>query len=60
MGFLKGTIDDVLTLEVDGMQMMSWYLDAASAVHADMKSHTCTVFTMGVKEQLFPTGSSRK
>jgi hypothetical protein len=47
MGFLKGTIDDVLTLEADDTQTMSWYIDAAFAVHPDMKSHTSAVFTMG-------------
>jgi hypothetical protein len=47
MGFLKGTIDDVLTLEADDTQTMSWYIDAAFAVHPDMKSHTGAVFTMG-------------
>jgi hypothetical protein len=33
MGFLKATIDDVLTLEADDTQTMSWYIDAAFAVH---------------------------
>jgi hypothetical protein len=47
LGFLKGTINDVLTLEADDTQTMSWYIDAAFAVHADMKSHTSAVFTMG-------------
>jgi hypothetical protein len=47
MGFLKGTIDDVLTLEADDTNTLTWYIDAAFAVHADMKSHTGAVFTMG-------------
>jgi hypothetical protein len=47
LGFLKGTIDDVLTLETDDTQTLTWYIDAAFAVHADMKSHTGAVFTMG-------------
>jgi hypothetical protein len=47
MGFLKGTVDDVLKLEADDTQTLSWYIDAAFAVHADMKSHTGAVFTMG-------------
>ena len=47
LGFLKGTVEDVLTLEADGTQSMSWYIDAAFAVHVDMKSHTGAVFTMG-------------
>jgi hypothetical protein len=47
LGFLKGTIDDVLQLEADDKQTLSWYIDAAFAVHMDMKSHTGAVFTMG-------------
>ena len=47
MGFLKGTVNDVLQLEADDTQTLSWYIDAAFAVHADMKSHTGAVFTMG-------------
>jgi hypothetical protein len=47
LGFLKGTIEDVLTLEADDTQTMMWYIDAAFAVHADMKSHTGAIFTMG-------------
>jgi hypothetical protein len=47
LGFLKGTVNEVLTLEADDTQTLSWYIDAAFAVHADMKSHTGAVFTMG-------------
>jgi hypothetical protein len=47
MGFLKGTRDDVLTLEADDCQTLTWYVNAAFAVHADMKSQTGVVFTLG-------------
>jgi hypothetical protein len=47
LGFLKGTINDVLTLEADDTNTLTWYIDAAFAVHADMKSHTGAIFTMG-------------
>jgi hypothetical protein len=47
LGFLKGTMNDVLQLEADDKQTLSWYIDAAFAVHMDMKSHTGAVFTMG-------------
>jgi hypothetical protein len=47
MGFLKATIEDVLTLEADDSNTLTWYVDVAFAVHADMKSHTGAVFTMG-------------
>jgi hypothetical protein len=47
MGYLKGTREDVLTLEADNCQTLTWYIDVAFAVHADMKSQTGAVFTMG-------------
>ena len=47
MGFLVFTIDDVLTLEADDSQTLTWYIDAAFAVHPDMKSHTGATFTLG-------------
>ena len=47
LGFLKGTINDILTLEADDTQTISWYIDAAFAVHTDMKSHTSAIMTMG-------------
>ena len=47
LSFLKGTIEDVLTLEADDSNTLTWYIDAAFAVHADMKSHTGSIFTMG-------------
>ena len=47
LGFLKGTREDVLTLEADDTQKLTWYIDAAFAVHNDMRSHTGAVFTMG-------------
>ena len=40
-------IDDVLTLEADDLQTLKWYLDAAFAVHADMRSHTGGMLTLG-------------
>jgi hypothetical protein len=39
MQFLKNTLDDVLTLHSDGSGVITWYLDAAFAVHKDFKSH---------------------
>jgi len=47
LGFLFATIDDLLTLEADDFQTLTWYIDAAFAVHADMKSHTGSTFTLG-------------
>ncbi len=40
LGFLKGTVNDILTLEADDENTLTWCIDAAFAVHADMTSHT--------------------
>eukprot|EP00978_Attheya_sp_CCMP212_P029223 scaffold103282_cov47-Attheya_sp.AAC.1 len=39
--------NDVATLEADDSQTINWYVDAAFAVHADFKSHTGAVMTLG-------------
>ena len=46
MSFLKGSIYDVLTLEVDGTNNLTWYINVALSVHADMKIYTGAVFMM--------------
>jgi hypothetical protein len=38
--FLNGTIDDGLTLGADSVEELMSFVDAAFAVHPDMKSHT--------------------
>ena len=47
MDFLKKTEDDCLTLAADDSSEMRWSVDAAFAVHPDMKSHTGITMTMG-------------
>ena len=47
MKFLNGTQDDVLTLRVDDLRVVHWYVDASFAVHPDFKSHSGGVMTMG-------------
>ena len=47
MNFLKNTRDEILTLGADNSQELKWYVDAAFAVHPEMKSHTDAVFTLG-------------
>ena len=44
---MKGTINNVLTLEPDDTNILMWYIDVALAVHVDMKSHTGAVLTVG-------------
>lgn len=47
LGYLRATRDDVLELSADDTNTITWYVDAAFAVHKDMKSHTGAVFTLG-------------
>jgi histone deacetylase 1/2 len=47
MRFLRGTINDPLTLEADNLSLIKWWIDAAYAVHPDMKSHTNGTMTLG-------------
>jgi hypothetical protein len=47
MKYLRGTIHMPLTLEADDLHMMKWWVDAAFAVHEDMKSHTGGTFSLG-------------
>jgi hypothetical protein len=46
LGFLKGNIDDVLKLEADDTNTLTWYIDATFAVHEDMKSYTGALLRM--------------
>ena len=50
LAFLKGTRNDVLTLEADDSQELAWYIDAFFAVHPNMKSHTEAVFFHGKRD----------
>ena len=45
--YLDGTIGLPMILSMDGSGKMRWYVDAAFAVHNDMKSHTGAAMTMG-------------
>ena len=45
--YLHGTIDEYLTLGANSISVMDTYVDAAYAVHDDMKSHTGGVITLG-------------
>ena len=47
MDFLEKTKEDCLTLESDGSREIIWSIDAAFAVHPDMKSHTGITMKMG-------------
>ena len=47
MSYLKQTKDLVLTLEIDGLNIFKWFIDASHAVHNDMKSHTGGTLMLG-------------
>ena len=59
MGFIEGTIDDILPLEADDSQTLTWYVDAGFAVHPDMRSHTGALFTMG-KGAIYQASTKQK
>jgi len=48
MNFIWRTKDEVITLECKNNEIITWYVDAAFAVHDDMKSHTGAVMTLGM------------
>ena len=47
MIFLQNTKDECLKLTIDISGVARWYVDAAFAVHPDMRSHTGAFMTMG-------------
>jgi hypothetical protein len=47
MKYLNGTREMVLMLSADALNILKWYVDASFAVHADFKSHTGSVMSMG-------------
>ena len=48
MSFLWRTKDEVITLQCKNIETITWYVDAAFAVHDDMKSHTGAIMTLGM------------
>ena len=47
MSYLSKTKDETLTLKANGTNEIKWWIDAAFAVHPDMRSHTGAVMTLG-------------
>ena len=45
--YLKGTMYMKLTLSVDNMNTIHWYVDAAYGAHMDLKGHTGMMMTLG-------------
>jgi hypothetical protein len=47
MLYLRGTPDLPLTLEAGDMSILKWWIDASFATHANMKSYTGVMLTLG-------------
>ena len=47
MSHLKATVESLLTLEADDLRSLRWLMDAACAMHHDMKGHTGAGLTLG-------------
>jgi len=45
--YLNATKEKCLTLSVENLNVIKWYVDASFAVHPNFKSHTRAVITMG-------------
>jgi hypothetical protein len=45
--FIRATKEDYLTLSADSLHNVRWWVDAAYAVHPDMKSHTGGGLSLG-------------
>ena len=45
--YLKGTMYMKLTLEVDNLSILKWWIDASHNVHMDCRGHTGTMFSLG-------------
>jgi hypothetical protein len=47
LSYLKGTIDDVRVIEATGLNCLTTWVDAAYALHNNMRSHTGGAMLMG-------------
>ena len=59
MRYLASTIDLVLTLKVDDLTVIKWWVDASYAVHDNMRSHTGATMTLGTGS-LYSKSSKQK
>jgi hypothetical protein len=47
MQYIRGSLDQVRTMEADGTGLAKWWIDASFAVHPDMRGHTGGVLSLG-------------
>ena len=57
--YLHGTIDMILTLSLDTLKIMTWWVDVSYAVHDDMKGHTGGTMSLG-QGSVYSTSSKQK
>ena len=57
--YLNGTREKFLTLSIDTVGVIKWYIDASFAVHHDFKSHTGAEMTMG-KGTMIPVSKKQR
>ena len=57
--YLNGTHDKYLTLSIDTIGVIKWFIDASFAVHPDFKSHTGAEMTMG-RGTMIPVSKKQK
>jgi hypothetical protein len=59
MRYLRGTKGMPLTLQANGVHVVNWWIDAAFAVHVDMKGHTGGAMSLG-KGVIYGTSKKQK
>ena len=47
LNYLKGTLHMKLTLTVDSLGTISWWVDASHGVHTDCRGHTDMMMSLG-------------
>lgn len=57
--YLKETVDLVLTLSADNLNLMHWWVNKAYGVHEEYRSHTGGTMSMG-KGSIYSTSTKQK
>jgi len=58
MKYLNGTRTFHLTVGIDDIKIIKWYVDASYGVHEDFRSHTGSVMSIGIGA--LPAGSTKQ
>jgi hypothetical protein len=57
--YLRATWDLPLTLEVDNLQIIKWWIDASYVVHPDIKSYICGIMSL-VRGAIYATSAKQQ